>query len=254
MASRTDGRSPDGWSAGRVIRAILAAQIVMAAVLVAGDLGGVLPRLDPRAPALDDPVAPGDQTRRYRLPRDPGTRPIPARGDLPSRLTLVPGSDGDVALRGTIAPGDAPRIVEALRRDAPRSLSLNSPGGSVPDALAIGRAIREAGIATSVAEDAVCLSACPYLLAGGVERSAAAGALVGVHQHFFGQSTVLPAFLAVEDVQRGQGEVMEYLQSMGVDPMIMRHALATPPDEIYLLVPEERSRYRLVEASADIES
>jgi hypothetical protein len=250
VASRTEG-DPGGWSAGRVIRTILATQILLAAVLVAGDLGGVLPRFDPRAPALDAPVAPGDQTRRYRLPRDPGTQPIPARGDLPKRLTIFPEAGGTAAMRGTIAPGDAPRIVEALSRDPPAAVTLNSPGGSVSDALAIGRAIRDAGIATSIDEGAVCLSACPYLLAAGVERTVADGALVGVHQHFFGQSTVLPAFLAVEDVQRGQGEVMEYLDDMGVDPMVMRQALATPPDEIYLLVTEELIRYRLVIAAED---
>lgn len=46
---------------------------------------------------------------------------------------------------------------------------------------------------------------------------------------------------AVEDIQRGQGDVMVYLIGMGIDPALMRHALATPPDGIYLLLPEEPS-------------
>ena len=91
----------------------------------------------------------------------------------------------------------------------------------------------------------VCLSACPYILASGVERQVHKDAYVGVHQHSYGESTVLPAFLAIEDIQRGQGEVMEYLDAMGIDLRLMQHALATPPQEIYILIPEELERYAL---------
>lgn len=73
--------------------------------------------------------------------------------------------------------------------------------------------------------------------------------MVGVHQHYFGENTVLPAFLAVEDIQRGQGEVMGYLDEMGIDLRLMQPALATPPDAIYILVREELERYGLVTTS-----
>ena len=74
--------------------------------------------------------------------------------------------------------------------------------------------------------------------------------MVGVHQHYFDQNVALPAIFAVEDIQRGQAEVMVYLIEMGIDPALMRHALATPPDEIYLLLPEELERYGIVEPPA----
>ena len=89
----------------------------------------------------------------------------------------------------------------------------------------------------------VCYSACPYLFAGGETREIEEGASIGVHQHYFGQNTYLPAFVAVEDIQRGQGEVMVYLDEMGIDPLVMQHALTTPSDEIYVLLPEELDRY-----------
>ncbi len=239
-------RAARRWTAGGLIKGILASQLVIGALLVAGDLDGALPSFAPPAPEMDTPLRPGDQTRRYRLPRQPGASPWPAQGDLPDRLMLTPGANGTWSLRGEIATGDATRILPALDREAPDRISLNSPGGSVEDALEIGRAIRAAGIATSIASGAICLSACPYLLAGGVERGVEEGGLVGVHQHYFGESAVLPAFMAVEDVQRGQAEVMEYLVEMDVDPLVMRHALATPPDQIYLLVEEELLAYRLI--------
>jgi len=91
----------------------------------------------------------------------------------------------------------------------------------------------------------ICLSACPYILASGSTRNIHDDAQVGVHQHYFGTNSALPAFLAVEDIQRGQGEVMTYLHDMGVDPLIMRHALVTPPDEIYVLLPEQLTTYKM---------
>jgi len=69
-----------------------------------------------------------------------------------------------------------------------------------------------------------------------------------VHQHYFGESTILPAGFAVEDIQTGQGRVMAYLDEMGIDPLVMRHALVTPPDEIYVLVPAELRAYGFITA------
>ena len=111
---------------------------------------------------------------------------------------------------------------------------------------AIGRQVRALAMTASVGEAAVCLSACPYILAGGTQRSADPAAVIGVHQHYFGENTLLPAFLAVEDVQRGQGAVIEYLDEMGVDTLLMAPALKTPPDEIFVLDAEDLRRYRLV--------
>lgn len=238
---------------------ILGAQVFIALFLFGADISRLLPQLlsPSAAPGLSEPVAPGDQTRRY-APRDvaprearPGTRPLPSTADMPTRLFFEAASwEGGTALTltGEIAGGDATRFAEWFARqgDVPTVAFLNSPGGSVTDALDIGRMLREAGVATAMAETDVCLSACPYILAAGVTRTVAEGAWVGVHQHYFGENTALPAFLAVEDIQRGQGDVMAYLIEMGVDPAVMRHALRTPPDEIYLLVREELETYRMV--------
>lgn len=249
-----DRRDP-AW---RALRWILIAQIAVAVLLVGLDLNRLLPQmLSPsNAPGLDSPAGPGDQVRRYapaqmplRQP-EPGTRPMLPTTDMPSRLAFE-ATDFDGApvltLTGTIAPGDAARFADfmATASTVPDRVFLNSSGGSVSDALAIGRALRDMEVETVVTGTDVCLSACPYLLAAGTERRADAGAMIGVHQHFFGENTVLPAFIAVENIQRGQGEVMRYLDEMGVDPLVMRHALVTPPNEIYLLTPEERATYRL---------
>jgi hypothetical protein len=252
---------PRRLTPGATIKGILALQLVMAALMFGADMSAGLKGFSfaPPAPRLDQPARPGDQTRRYRpgdLPAGPANRPFPAPSEMPDRLhfeSLM--HEGAAALRliGQIAPGDAERFADRLAEAAtsPALVLLNSPGGSVTDALAIGRSLRDAGLATALTPGDVCLSACPYILAAGVARGVPADAYVGVHQHYFGENTVQPAFMAVEDIQRGQGEVMEYLDEMGIDPLVMRHALVTPPDEIYILLPEELERYRIVTAAGD---
>ncbi|MEH6521716.1 hypothetical protein [Sulfitobacter sp.] len=242
--SETRKRNP----VGRVLIGVLAFQLLLAGLLFVGDLqnGFSLPRIGPKAPSLTEPVRPGDQTRRFS-PK----RAVPdSRDPLPKRLTLTVVSGGAaILIEGEIADGDAPRIIKQVEelREAPTRVILNSPGGSVHDALELGRALRLAGFETEMREGDICYSACPYLLAAGVKRSIPEEAFVGVHQHYFGESTILPAFAAVEDIQRGQGLVMRYLDQMGIDPLIMQHALITPPDEIYVLLPEELIRYGFIE-------
>jgi hypothetical protein len=240
----------------RTLSAVLIFQVGIGILLVLGDMrDGVgalsLPGLRPDAPRLSEPVRPGDQRRIFSPDRD-RTSVTPQRdpGQLPDRLTLT-FHDGSWRLEGAVAEGDANRLIPQIDRAVPpiEALLLQSPGGSVRDALDLGRHLRAAGIATEILSGEFCYSACPYLFAGGTTRTAAPSASIGVHQHYFGENTLLPAFVAVEDIQRGQAEVMAYLDDMGLDPLVMRHALATPPDEIYILLPEELERYRFVSES-----
>lgn len=237
------------------LRLVLVLQIGLACALAATDLAravppGALPSSLPFTlpgfgpPDFEMPVAPGDQRRRFS-PDD--LRALPAVGDMPSRL-LFERADAAIRLTGQIAPGDGARFAEWLEgngRSATEAV-LHSTGGSVADALEIGRALRAAGLDTRVAEDRICLSACPYVFAGGVARSVEDGGALGVHQHFHGENAYLPAFLAIEDIQSGQASVMAYLVEMGVDPRMMIPAMATPPAQIYVLLPEELADYGLV--------
>jgi len=247
-ASDTPKRNP----IGRVLIWVLFFQIALAGLLFWGDLrdGLRLPGFGPRAPQLTEPVRPGDQTRRFNPDRaPPGGRPMPST-PLPDRLTLTVVEGGKRALlEGGIVPGDAERIEKQLAELAPKpeGVILNSPGGSVQDALMLGRYLRSADLTTALRSGDICYSACPYLLAAGTSRTIPEDASVGVHQHYFGESTLLPAFVAVNDIQRGQGEVMTYLDRMGIDPLVMQHALVTPPSEIYVLLPEELARYGFID-------
>jgi hypothetical protein len=253
------------WSGASLLKVLLFAQCALGVLVVIADLPGEflagLPGADPRSPEIDVPIAPGNQTRRFepdRVTRDlPATPGFSVDETMPSRLEFTEAveglPEGAVLVNGTIADGDAERFADWLqqRPDLPVSIALNSPGGSVSDALAIGRLIRDRDLPVVIASGAVCFSACPYVLAGGRERAVSKTAFVGVHQHYFGENTYLPAFLLVSDIQSGQGEVMAFLGEMGIDPMMMAKALMTPPDDIYILLPEELEAFRLATELTD---
>lgn len=239
----------------RTLSAVLLFQVGIGALLVLGDVRQAplsLPFTGPQTPRLSEPVRPGDQRRTYAPDRDrPSVRPAREAGPLPDRLTLTR-EGGQYRLEGTISPGDAERMISQIDEADPaiETLVLQSPGGSVRDALSLGRHLRDRAIATEVLAGEICYSACPYLFAGGLPRSASDNASIGVHQHSFGENTLLPAFIATEDIQRGQAEVMTYLDDMGVDPLVMRHAMSTPANEIYILLPEELTRYRILDEAS----
>lgn len=254
-----------GWRvprSGRILQAMLVAQVALAGLIVLGDFRRVLPDLlqaNPAPPAAV-PVRPGDQTRRY-APRDlpqeqPAGPDFPRSDAVPQRLQFTEiDVDGakTVLLEGAIEVGDSARFATYLeeRGNLPEQIALHSPGGSVSDALEIGRAIRDAALPTMMQEGAACFSACPYILAAGTERLVSRKAMVGVHQHYFGESTLLPAFVAVESIQFGQGEVLDYLGSMGIDLRLSAKAMQTPPDNIYILVETELTEFALATRMLD---
>src|SRR3984885_13355637 len=113
-----------------------------------------------------------------------------------------------LSAEGRIEPGTAKAFADAVANLKGRRLPIlvHSPGGSVADAGAMGELIRAKGLAVAVARTlmpncpeasakcpdgpgtaitggATCASACVLVLAGGVERLAAApSARIGVHQ------------------------------------------------------------------------
>lgn len=246
------------WTTATFLKGALAAQCALALIVVAVDLPadifGGFNAAGPRAPAPTVPVSPGNQTRLFdpdKLYVDRRAPDMPSGDVVPTRLEFslaeVAGRVSAALITGTIAEGDAQRFADWLEAlpEAPSAFALHSPGGAVGEALTIGRTIRETGLSVVVDADAICFSACPYILAGGVEREVSRRAYVGVHQHYFEENTYLPAFLLVSDIQVGQGEVMNYLGEMGIDPMLMAKSLMTPPDEIYILLPDELDALKL---------
>lgn len=155
-------------------------------------------------------------------------------------------------LSGTIVPGAATSFADEIERrgDYVETVALNSPGGSVEDALVIGRLIRESGFNTAVGDGALCGSSCPLVLAGGVERIVSDNAAVGVHQIYAGAGgDDIGSAQAMSDAQSITARIARYLGEMGIDPLVWINAMETPPDRLYFLTMDEMEQTRLAALS-----
>lgn len=156
--------------------------------------------------------------------------------------------NGVLRVTGTIDEGTAIRLARVLdtRGDMVRSVSLNSPGGALDDAIAMGRLLRAYGLPTTVENGAICASSCPLAFAGGVRRTAGAQAAIGLHQFYAASDTTeIPAEI-MADAQLTTARISRHLVEMGVNPALWLHALETPPRALYYLDAGQMRHYRLV--------
>ena len=170
----------------------------------------------------------------------------------PISFTLKPG--GMLVAEGFVDVGAATRFAAEIemRGEYVRAVLLNSPGGSLDDAIAIARQIRSRGLATGVTDGAFCASSCPLMLAGGVTRSVGAKSAVGVHQFYaVGEMPAEPA-QAMSDAQATTARISRHLDEMGVDPALWLHALDTPPRALYYLSMDEMRGYGLATGTGPV--
>ncbi|WP_394801932.1 COG3904 family protein [Rhizobium halophilum] len=163
----------------------------------------------------------------------------------PMRFELLSG--GTLRAEGSIDLGAAVRFAEEIeaRGEYVKSVALNSPGGSVDDALAMSMLIREKGLNTRVASKALCASSCPIVFAGGVSREADKDAVVGVHQVFnAGQARPSPE-QAMSGAQSTTARIARHLDEMGIGAGLWINALETPPDRLYYLTVNEMTEFKL---------
>ena len=249
------------------IKAVLALQILIAAMTIATTLNQ---RIDwdygPKSPPIYEPLRPGDQVRRFEPSQLPDLSPAELDFDktLPDReprigperiyterLTFAPIPDkvfgNTLFVKGDFEEGDAERFERFLTTSSRKfkTISFDSPGGVVVEALKISKIIRKRGMNTLVASGSLCASACPFSFAGGEERFASKNSYIGVHQTYYDEPGLLPVLFAVEDIQMLQGDVLHLLIAMGVDPWIMVPALKTPQDEIYFFIDDELLKHKL---------
>ncbi len=198
-------------------------------------------------PALEGP----GQGATPEITSDPGL--------LADPLVVALRTGGELHLTGSFEPGSAEKVRSELeaRGEYVATVVLESPGGSVEDALSIGAMIRERGLATEVRAGALCASSCPLVFAAGVERRAPAEAAIGLHQIYAAAisadpaSTFRMAGTAMADAQAMTARILAHLTASGVDPALWLHALETPPNQLYYLSGEEMERYRLVTLTHD---
>ncbi len=98
------------------------------------------------------------------------------------------------------------------------SLFLNSLGGEVLAATQLGQLVRSQGIEVWVDRGAECSSACVFILAAGVSRTAVPGARIGIHRPYFRpeEFASLSYAQSQERYSRLAEGVRQYLAGMGI--------------------------------------
>lgn len=176
---------------------------------------------------------------------------------LPMRFEWVPSQEqgrGWISATGVIT-SETPKAFEDFARDrdlAGATMVLDSSGGSVNDAIALGRMWRGLGLLTTVGAtidsprsatgaaavipDASCESMCVFLLLSGKVRYVPPGARIRVHQIWMGDraNDARAANYTAQDlmiVERDIGRLAKYTFDMGGSGDLLELALSIPPWE-----------------------
>ena len=105
-----------------------------------------------------------------------------SRADVVLRpLTGPPPQKSYISIEGVISKGDDRRLIDLLS-GWQGDVSLNTGGGDVQAAMAIGRELRNAERAVIVLPGATCASACVFVLAGAPTR--VIFGIVAIHRPF----------------------------------------------------------------------
>jgi hypothetical protein len=202
------------------------------------------PGLDLPVPSILAPWLPGGDKRLTPLPQPDGAMAKP--------MTFELVGDGKLMATGTITPGISEAFAAEVgkRGDYIKTVVLNSPGGSVTDALAMGRLIREKKFATEVEAGKYCASSCPLVFAGGVERRAGDKAAIGVHQVAATSSASAAPRDEMDVAQRISARCQRYLGDMGISLQVWVHAMETPHDKLFIFKPDELKSLNIVTTGA----
>jgi hypothetical protein len=119
---------------------------------------------------------------------------------------------------------------------------INSPGGNINAAIAIGRMFRKENAHIQVTERSICISACVLILAGAVDRWVSGA--VGIHRPYLGTTPQQPMTAnQVKDAYRTMLQNMRLW--MNVSERLADDMLATEPERVHILTKAELKSYGL---------
>jgi hypothetical protein len=155
----------------------------------------------------------------------------------------IPINNGDnsriiISMTGEIGLGDYTKFINVFR-NLPEDVVvvgflLNSPGGSIAEALKITEALKGQHIGTMVAPDSQCASACFLIFAAGERKVASNTSFIGVHS--------LTTINVGEDdsAKSSTVDIARYCATeLKIPADIIGKMVSTPADSIYRLTPAE---------------
>jgi hypothetical protein len=150
-------------------------------------------------------------------------------------------------IRGEITTADvdeAKRLIEQTHQEAdskkwefsPPLVELDTPGGNVPAAMAIGRLLRKEYATAQMKPFTVCYSSCVLVLAGAVNRNLMPESKVGIHRPYLEvpKETVSPDNIR-ELLQKSLQDIRAYFREMNVSEQLADAMLRINPEDLRLL-------------------
>jgi hypothetical protein len=155
----------------------------------------------------------------------------------------------NVYANGEIVTGDAEGLLNALQSakvhfDRRITVFLHSPGGSVVQALKLGRLITTLNADTSVGQPGSpgdCLSACVWAYLGGDYRFLPDQSRIGVHQFAFGNENNIQTGTATAITQTLAAEIEQFIKQSRADTDFFKLVTSALPSDIYF-VPHDKLR------------
>jgi hypothetical protein len=149
-----------------------------------------------------------------------------------------------IRIHGRIVKGDNQEFRRILKVSTKRGLHLNhvsldSEGGDLDEAIALGRQIRSLNEYVVLQPGAKCLSSCIIVYAGGSQR--ARGKLMGVHRPYLVTEIGSDDFQSVIKIIRQK--LNAYFTEMNVPQTLTDLMMATPPERIHMLTAQEVEFY-----------
>lgn len=141
---------------------------------------------------------------------------------------------------------ELPHIAEAMRGTKVTPIFfLNSNGGDVEAAIAIGRQLRKLKAAALTWDDRKCYSSCVFILAGAVQRMLSHS--IGIHRPYSSR-TDKRDYQAIQLDQRRLAKLAKnYLEEVNVSPSLYDAMVSIPPEKIKILSKAELDSYGLLE-------
>lgn len=142
-----------------------------------------------------------------------------------------------------IVPGDYEALLKGIKANpgkfSRKIVMLDSIGGSVSEAMRMGRLLRETGFETLVPSTGVCQGSCVYLLAAGTRKTVRGH--VGIHRPYYsGSDSVHSASAGVTRASQ-----VAYFKSMQIPLALVDRINSTEPRRMHVLNSGELKRYGL---------
>jgi len=156
----------------------------------------------------------------------------------------------ELVLSGPIVAGDGERLSAILadfHDSALReiSITLDSPGGSLVEGLAIAGILADRPEIVSASVSATCASACVLAYLGGHLRYQKEGGRIGVHQ-FADASGEIDAGVAINVAQRLSSEIIALLTRQRVSTALFTAMAGTAPHDIHWIGEDALKDWRVV--------